>query len=438
MIILTILIVLINQSAKTSDDSGPIVNEWKWVEGTKFVGKTLSFEKDGLVTTKNPREMHIYTKILPQKGSIAGIASDTEIVGGTTEKKQNPAVMEHGSNVYAIGVWNKRPLKKNNFEATISWGVPHAAFLNVYLQDISSGSMKIENIKITGSGLSLEMTGICSYDIEYAKKGDRSTTKEKENNVPVKFIASRRPAQPKPMVFSPQTLAELEDIRRNCKSESKLESIESKTSLVLNGKEITFDIRRGGSGAYTVSGNNPYINLPTRNDGFLSGLGYMEDMAHAANELGNIIFDGLDGKLDGNCMSPDGRRISQLEAEALSDKFTSDLMNYYLDPVKNPYPFSKYFPNDPLKRQAILDICPLKAPSPAFIDPSRIIKEFNKFKNIYEQRNNDLMDANELVKQGKIKEAKKLLEDNKRFAYICRIPDSAEFFANTQTPEPPK
>ena len=387
---------------KSSTPNDKMQRAWLWSEGTKFTGTTLVFTSDNKIEIKPSKEkLHIYAKKYDSNW-----VNPSFFFGF---KPKAAAWIRTGVHMYADG-----PNK------TIG-------------EDYSDVTFKFENLKIDG----LEMTGICTYEISYGFKGDKQLKKLKEDNVPVKFIASRRPAQPNPMVFSPQTLAELEDIRKKCNdsninnkpSEDILSPIENKTSLVLNGKEITFDIRRGGS-SHTIIGNNPYINLPSKGwvDWFT---GYQDAMSRAANELGNIILDGLDGKLDGNCMSPDGRRISQLEAEALSDKFSSDLMKYYLDPVKNSYPFSKYLPNDPQKRQAILDICPINKPYRLLNDTG----VYNKENDFYLKRNKLLNEANELVKQGKIKEAYGKLINT---VYGCKVIDAAEFFANNQTPEPPK
>ena len=224
-------------------------------------------------------------------------------------------------------------------------------------------------------------------------------------------------------------LAELDQIKKDCMmlmgqdekpDQSKLEN---KASLFLNGKEILFDIFRGGDNANTDAGPNPRINLPDKG-GVDRIAGYPDTITRGANEIGNIILDGLDGSLDGKCMSPDGRRISQLEAEALSDNFSYEMARFHREPDKYKYPFSAYLPKDPQKKQAILDVCP----------DQRLLRfgngpDFQSQMNYYDRRSKILMQANDLVKLGKNMEAYDLLKKKGYNAYACKVPASAEFFA---------
>ena len=398
---------------KSTTPSDKMQRAWLWREGTEFTGTTLVFTNDKKIEIKPSKEkLHIYSK-------------------------------KYGSNwVNPSGFFGF----KSNASANIFTAI-HAIPQGPAGEDYSGVTFMFKNLKVNGS----EMTGTCSYSITYGFKGDRQAKELKGDKVPVKFISSdlttitSNPVK-SGAVNNNSAEAEWDQIRKECKTledsnnkkselaanEGKAPELESKASLLLNGKEISFDIFRGGDNAYTDSGKKR-INLPDLGVIFngVDGLaGYPDAITRGANEIGIIILDGLDGAIDGKCMSPDGRRISQLEAEALSDNFSYEMAQFQLEPNKYKYPFSDYLPKDPEKRQAILDVCP-DVPSSRASQPN-----FQKEMRYYDKRSKLLMQANKLVERGENKAAYDLLKKNGYDQYACKVPASAEFFAQKSNSSP--
>jgi len=244
------------------------------------------------------------------------------------------------------------------------------------------------------------------------------------------------------------TMGELDAIKKECMMNkepgSPLEKgneatkdptldVSERTSLNINGKDFPIEIVRWdkekGNVKIKDDGITSRISLPKRGildvPLYIAG-GKVVDGARAANELGNVLLDAMDGKLDGNCMSPDGRRISKLEAEALSDKISAEWARSNIDPKNHPYPFDKHLPKDPDMQKVFKELCPANLDIASLYE-GNLKTTAAEYDKLYQIK----MKANDLVKQGKYKEAYDLLKKDKDAApYACDIPKSAEFFAN--------
>jgi hypothetical protein len=205
------------------------VNDWEWIEGTRWVGSVLAFDNQQNIIVK-PSKGKTVDKGINGVGNQT-VFSDTEIVGGSFKKvndlsndfKANQARLDLYEILKTIfknstmppwgpkgitGGWGKHPFKKNIAYGNICAGVRrHGNIIkevppdDLYYYKNSEIKIDLNYLKIVENGHGFEMTGSCSYKIEIVENL-KVTKKYEEKDVPVKFIASRRPAQPNPSAVS--------------------------------------------------------------------------------------------------------------------------------------------------------------------------------------------------------------------------------------------
>lgn len=206
------LVILGQSNSLTGPD---IVDTWEWIQGTRLAGNVLAFENQNKITVKPPKG---------GAGDAGGLQiakppafSDTEIVGGSVVNGKGSSANSKanlpGINLYEIIIlkakqkgsgWSRVPFKKGIYSGYI--GKPSQIHGHVDektgligIED-ASVDIKFDNLRLLQAGGVSEMTGSCTYKIELWKIGKKESEKYEEKDVPVKFIASRRPAQPGPSV----------------------------------------------------------------------------------------------------------------------------------------------------------------------------------------------------------------------------------------------
>ena len=182
MFIIPLLTLVICQNINNSVFSPSTPASWKWQEGTRFAGGELVFTKENKIELiKKPlKEYYILTE---------GYSSH----------------------------WNKVEYRNSTYAASIgNQSKPHIPYYpnsDTFYTDFSVAEFTFNNLKIENVGSRLEMTGTCSYHIEYGRKGESKTIKLKEEDISVKFVADSSSLSKKAILYPLPKVSEKDSLQ---------------------------------------------------------------------------------------------------------------------------------------------------------------------------------------------------------------------------------